>query len=115
VLPTITLEELRTKLDAGEELRLVEALAAESYEEAHLPGAVNIPLGQVDELAPSLLPDKAAQIVVYCANGPCTNSGITTKRLLDLGYTDVRDYHEGKAEWIKTGLPTETGIPSPVS
>jgi rhodanese-related sulfurtransferase len=112
---TITLEELRTKLDSGEELTLVEALVAESYEEAHLPGAINIPLDQVDELAPSLLLDKGAQIVVYCASGTCTNSGIATKRLLDLGYTNVRDYDEGKAEWVEAGLPTEAGIPSSVS
>jgi rhodanese-related sulfurtransferase len=106
---TITLTELRAKLEAGEELILVEALGPAYYEEAHLPGAINIPHEQVDELAPSLLPDKQAQIVVYCASGPCRNSGIAAGRLEQLGYTNVRDYHEGKAEWIAAGLPTESG------
>ena len=63
----------------------------------------------MDELAASLLPDKQAEIVVYCSNGPCQNSGIASRRLTALGYTNVRDYHEGKAEWISAGRPTEAG------
>ncbi len=109
MVPTITLTELTDKLDAGERLTLVEALGPMHYQEAHLPGAINIPHEQVDELAPAVLPDKNAQIVVYCASGPCKNSGIAAKRLLKLGYANVRDYHEGKAEWVEAGLPTESG------
>jgi rhodanese-related sulfurtransferase len=44
------------------------------FEEAHLPGAINIPYDRVDELAPTMLPDKGAHMVVYCSNGPCRNS-----------------------------------------
>lgn len=105
----ISREELKAKLDRGEDVVLVEALGAARYEEAHLPGAVNIPYDRVDQLAPSLLPDKGAQIVVYCSNGPCRNSGIASRRLSQLGYEDVRDYHEGKQDWMEAGLPTESG------
>ena len=79
------------------------------FEDAHLPGAINIPHDRVDELAPRLLPDKTARIVVYCASGPCQNSEIATLRLGKLGYTNVADYHEGKAEWLGAGLPVERG------
>ena len=109
MVSTITLDELRAKLDAGEDVTLVEALGPMYYEDAHLPGAINIPHEEVDALAPVLLLDKSAQIVVYCASGPCRNSGIAAKRLVELGYENVRDYHEGKAEWIEAGLPTESG------
>jgi rhodanese-related sulfurtransferase len=105
----ITLDELTSKLDAGHPLVLVEALGPQYYEQEHLPGAINIPHTQVDDLAPSVLPDKDAEIVVYCSNGPCQNSGIASRRLTRLGYTNVRDYHEGKAEWVSAGLPTESG------
>jgi rhodanese-related sulfurtransferase len=114
VVPTITLDELKAALDAGEDITLVEALGPMYFEEAHLPGAINIPHEEVDELAPRLLPEKDAQIVVYCASGPCQNSGIATKRLIELGYINVRDYHEGKAEWIEAGLPTASGAAAPV-
>jgi rhodanese-related sulfurtransferase len=90
---------------------LVEALPAMYYEKEHLPNAINIPHDAVDALAPALLPDKAASIVVYCANGPCANSGIAAARLTRLGYTNVSDYHNGKAEWIEAGLPVESGMP----
>lgn len=103
----ITLEELRRRIDANPELILVEALPAQYYDHSHLPGAINIPHDAIDALAPALLPDKGAEIVVYCASGPCENSGIATARLAELGYTNVRDYHEGKAEWIAAGLPVE--------
>ena len=106
----ITLTELRSRLEAGEPLVLIEALPAMYYEREHLPSAINIPHDAVDDLAPRLLPDKDAPIVVYCANGPCANSGIAAARLTRLGYTDVADYHEGKAEWIAAGLPVEAGL-----
>ncbi len=109
----ITLQELRAKLDAGEEPVLVEALGPQYYEAEHLPGAINVPHTEVDALAPGLLPDRNAQIVVYCSDGRCPNSGIASARLTALGYTDVRVYHEGKAEWRDAGLPLETG-PAPV-
>lgn len=106
---TITLDELRARIEANPALVLVEALGPMYYEDAHLPGAINIPHEQVDELAPALLPDRAAEIVVYCASGPCRNSGIAAGRLAQLGYENVADYHEGKQEWVAAGLPTETG------
>src|SRR5712691_9041052 len=104
----ITLEQLRRELDAGD-VTLVEALGPAYFEDAHLPGAINIPHDRVEELTPQLLPDKAARIVVYCANGPCQNSEIATLELGKLGYTNVADYHEGKAEWLEAGLPVERG------
>ena len=65
---TITREELKAKLDQGDELVLVEALPEKYYRRAHLPGAVNLPSDRVKELAPELLPDKGADVVVYCGS-----------------------------------------------
>ncbi len=106
---TIARDELKTKLERGEEIVLVETLPEQYYRKAHLPGAINLPHDQVDELAPVLLPNKGAEIVVYCANLPCQNSEIAARRLTELGYTNVREYAEGKQDWIDAGLPVETG------
>ena len=65
---TISRDALKTKIDRGEGFRLVETLPAVAYHHAHLPGAINLPPDQVKQLAPTLLPDKAADIVVYCAS-----------------------------------------------
>jgi rhodanese-related sulfurtransferase len=66
---TITREELKEKIDRGDDFLLVETLAPEYYRHTHLPKAINIPPNQVSELAPRMLSDKSADIVVYCA-GP---------------------------------------------
>jgi rhodanese-related sulfurtransferase len=57
----ITREELKAKLDGGEGIVVVETLGPRYYEDAHLPGAINIPHTEVDELAPRLLPDKSGR------------------------------------------------------
>jgi rhodanese-related sulfurtransferase len=59
-------EELKAKIERGGDVILVEILDPEYYENAHLPGAVNLPLDRLGELAPKILPDKDADIVVYC-------------------------------------------------
>jgi rhodanese-related sulfurtransferase len=59
----IELDRLRELLDGG--AQLVEVLPAEEYEELHLPGALNIPLKQLDAETAARL-DKRNPVVVYC-------------------------------------------------
>jgi len=68
MVAAISRGELKMKIDRTEKFLLVETLPAASYHHAHLPGAINLPPDQVKQLAPTLLPDKAADIVVYCAS-----------------------------------------------
>ena len=67
MVATISRDELKMKIERRETFVLVETLPAASYHHAHLPGAINLPPDQVMQLAPTLLPDKTADIVVYCA------------------------------------------------
>jgi len=64
----ISTQDLKRKLDRKEPIKVVETLAPERYREAHIPGALNIPPEQVEELAPKLLPNKSAEIITYCSN-----------------------------------------------
>lgn len=63
----ITRDELKAKMDRRDDFALVETLPVEYFRHTHLPGAINLPPDRVAELAPTLLPDKRADIVVYCA------------------------------------------------
>jgi rhodanese-related sulfurtransferase len=90
--------------------KLLEALPENYYNDGHLPGALNFPHDEVDVLAPTLVPDKAAPVVVYCASSTCQNSDIAANRLVKLGYTNVRTYREGKQDWQEAGLPLESGV-----
>lgn len=65
---TISREELRTKIDRGDRFLLVETLPAMAYLNAHLPGAINLPPDQVLKTAHQVLPDKSADIVLYCGS-----------------------------------------------
>jgi rhodanese-related sulfurtransferase len=65
---TISIRDLKSKLDRKQGITVVETLAPERYREAHIPGALNMPPEQMKELAPKLLPEKDAEIVPYCAN-----------------------------------------------
>ena len=68
MIKTISRDELKQKIDRTDDFLLVETLAKVAYDHAHLPGAINLPPDQVKVLAPQLLPDKNAEIVVYCAS-----------------------------------------------
>jgi rhodanese-related sulfurtransferase len=110
---TITREQLSSLLESASPPLLLEALPAKYFDDAHLPGARNMPHDAVAELAPRLAPDKTAPIVVYCANAACQNSPIAAVRLRQIGYTDVRVYAAGKQDWIDAGLPVEHGSTVP--
>lgn len=106
--PTITVEELRGKLERGDDFVLVDALAPMVYAHSHLPGAINLPPSAVDPTRlGKRIPDKITEIVVYCANADCDDSIVTAQKLQGLGYTDVRHYAGGKDEWRELGYPLE--------
>ena len=105
----ITRSELAEEIDRGAVV-VVETLGPQYFEQGHLPGAINIPHTDVAELAPSLLPDRDAAIVVYCSNTQCQNSAIAQGALRRMGYGNVRKYAEGKQDWEAAGLPLETGV-----
>ena len=48
----------------GQGAQLVEVLPADDYDWAHLPGAVNLPLKQLDARAGQ--PDRSRPVIVYC-------------------------------------------------
>jgi rhodanese-related sulfurtransferase len=59
----IALEELRELIDRG--AQVVEVLPEDDYAPVHIPGAINVPLRQLDEQHAALL-DRGRPVVVYC-------------------------------------------------
>jgi rhodanese-related sulfurtransferase len=63
-MPThIEREQLTELVKAG--AQLVEVLPRNDYDEEHLPGAIGIPLKEIDRDAPARL-DRNAPVIVYC-------------------------------------------------
>ncbi len=104
----ITRDELRDKLEGRHTLTLIEALPEVYWQKAHLPGALQMDYTEVGERAHTVVPDKDAHIVVYCASPECQNSSKAARTLDSLGYKNVYEYEEGKEHWIQAGLPIES-------
>jgi rhodanese-related sulfurtransferase len=63
---TISRDELHARITNGDPFFLFEVLPVGYWRKHHLPGAVSLPFEQVTTLVPSLVPDRDAEIVLYC-------------------------------------------------
>jgi rhodanese-related sulfurtransferase len=99
----IDYQGLRRLLDEG--AQLVEVLPAEEYAEEHLPGAINIPLKELDAQSASQL-DKSRPVIVYCWDYLCDLSPRAAARLDSLGFV-AYDYAASKVDYLARGLPRE--------
>ena len=100
----ISREELVDKRRRGDPFILVDVLSHEHFEHIHLPGAINVPLPMMRELAP-LLFGKDDDIIVYCAGFECTASPTAATILTQLGFTRVAHYAGGIKDWQEGNLP----------
>lgn len=107
MVKTVNRAELQALMSNGAEPFLIEALPQKYYDDGHLPGARHLPHDQVKELAPQVVPEKSAPIVVYCASDTCRNSNQAAAQLSALGYSDVAVYPGGKKDWEEAGLAFE--------
>ena len=106
---TITKEELKQKMDSGEDFILMDVLGSESYDKIHLPGAISIDAHEDDfvEKVEERISDKDKEIVVYCASFDCQLSPTAAKKLTGAGYTNIIDFEGGLKEWAKADYPFE--------
>lgn len=105
----ITREELRAKLDRGETFTLVMTLSAHAYRSKRIP--TTLYFDTINEAIAAL--DPGEEIVVYCASDPCAASIRAYHLLESAGYTRVRRYPGGIADWEDAGYPLDHGPPEP--
>ncbi|MBN1549664.1 rhodanese-like domain-containing protein [Candidatus Babeliales bacterium] len=84
---------------------VINVLDKKLFLDCHIKGSVSVPFDLVDDFATKV--DKNVPVVFYCSNYSCTASGIARDRLKALGFTDVKAYEGGIAEWYQLGFPTE--------
>jgi rhodanese-related sulfurtransferase len=102
-MDTISRDELKTKLDRGEDFKLVFVLGDWAYQAKHIPGSIN--LSNPSESADIL--DLNDEIVVYCSNDSCVASIAAYKILKQAGYVNVRRYSGGLVDWEDAGYTLE--------
>jgi rhodanese-related sulfurtransferase len=108
----ITLAEGEDLWRAGTAVFL-DARNAGEYEAGHVPGARGVPAAAA---GPALSRDlrelpREGLVVVYCEGGECQSSLLLARKLEAEGFKDVRVMTGGWEEWVKAGLPAETGTP----
>ena len=83
----ITRDELKAKMDRGDAFTLFEVLPKMYWRKHHLPSAKNLPPTEVVPVVTELVPDRDAEIVLYCWDHDCPTSGWAGTELESIGYT----------------------------
>ena len=102
-ISTIGREELKARLDRGDDFKLIMALNRWAYDAKHIPGSLHF--DTPDELYAAVHPDD--DIVVYCSNVNCLSSVALYRDLVARGYRHIRRYSGGLLDWEDAGLPLE--------
>lgn len=93
-MKSITTTELQQRLEAGEQVHLIDVREVGEVQEGHIPGIVNIPLGLLEFRMHEL--DKNKAYVMVCRSGG--RSGQATA-LLDAQGFDVTNMTGGMLVW----------------
>jgi molybdopterin/thiamine biosynthesis adenylyltransferase/rhodanese-related sulfurtransferase len=84
---------------------LVDVREADEWAQGHVPGAVFIPRGFLELRVEEKVPDRAREVILYCAGG--TRSALAARALQDLGYERVSSMAGGFGKWKESGFPIE--------
>ncbi len=104
-METISLNELRAKLDSGDDFKLVMVYHENVFHSRHIPGSINVP--DPRDVVTALKPGD--EIVLYCSDEGCPSSKYAYRLLERAGYENICRYSGGIAEWEAAGLPMESG------
>lgn len=101
----VTREELLEKSKDGL-VTVLDVRPPDEFAASHLPGAVNIPLSELEARLAELDPD--LEIVAYCRGPWCVLSFEAVAALRARGF-NIRRLEDGLPEWRAAGLPVEAG------
>ncbi|MHA2251129.1 MAG: rhodanese-like domain-containing protein [Candidatus Kariarchaeaceae archaeon] len=102
-MDAISRDDLKAKLDRGDNFKLVMVLGEWHFHAKRIPGSIHVPNPQ--EALKTLSPED--EIVVYCSSEHCVASQVAYRVLKENGYENVRRYHGGILDWEESGLPLE--------
>jgi sulfur-carrier protein adenylyltransferase/sulfurtransferase len=100
-----TPEEVTARQDAGIDIRLLDVREEDEVRRGLLPGAAHLSRAHFESRVEDVLPDKDAEIVLYCATG--VRSAFAARTLHELGYEHVSSMIGGYERWKALGLPVQ--------
>lgn len=105
LIKQVTVEDVRRRLDAGEQLTLIDVREDREWDEGHLRGATHLARGIIERDIESKFPDKEKELILYCGGG--YRSALVADNLQKMGYVNVISMDGGWRRWNELGLPTE--------
>ena len=96
-------EDVKKRLDSGDDFHLVDVREESEYAASHLPGAVHIGKGVIERDIETKIPEFDAEIVLYCGGG--YRSALAADALQKMGYTKVISMDGGFRAWKEASHP----------
>ena len=107
MISSITKEEIKRKIERGENFKLVDVRDTPDYETEHIKGAIHLLISEMREEKIAAMFSKNDIIVTYSEDINCPAKKIAAEKFLDYGFTNIYFYPGSWQEWKKSGLPTE--------
>jgi len=104
MIGSMTVQELKEKLDAGEKITLIDVREQEEWDEAHIQQAQFLPLSNFEEEMKKLT-DREAIVVCQCRSGK--RSLTAASHLQGEGFENLFNLEGGILAWIESGFPTK--------
>lgn len=104
-LEPMTREELLARMKDGSAM-LIDVRPREEFEQGHLPGALSVPLDDVDKWAKHVKVPKKKRVVAYCRGPYCVYAIKAVERLHKRGI-DATRIEDGVVEWRAAGMKIE--------
>ena len=99
----ISIDEVKQRLDRGEQFLLVDVREESEFAKDHLPGAIHLGKGVIERDIEGRVPDLNTPLVLYCGGG--FRSAMAADNLQKMGYTKVLSMDGGIRGWREKGLP----------
>ena len=86
----ISQEEAKEMMDT-QDVIILDVREQDEYDSGHIPGAVLLPVGTIDEeTAAEVIPEKDSTVLVYCRSG--NRSKTASSARAELGYTNIYEF-----------------------
>ena len=102
-----TIAEVKAKLDRGERFHFIDVREDNEFATDHAKGAVHLGRGVLERDIETVVPEKRAEIVLYCGGG--FRSALAADNLRKMGYANVSSMDGGIRAWREAGYPIEKG------
>jgi rhodanese-related sulfurtransferase len=102
-----TIQDVQKRIERGDAFHFVDVREDNEFAADHAAGASHIGRGILERDIESLIPDKGAEIVLYCGGG--FRSALAAESLQKMGYRNVISMDGGMRAWREAGYPVEKG------